>query len=113
MRTASSLLVGLGLLALAACTVVPPASEIPADIANAKTAADHQRIANYFAKKAANYEAEASLHEKMPYAYQGRPKYDFASMNAHCKELQNQLRAAAHEANAMEQAHRDLAASLK
>ena len=102
MHAASSFLARLGLLALAACTAAPPASETPAAIANAKTAADRQRIANYFAKKAANYEAEASLHEKMPYAYQGRPKYDWASMNAHCKELQNQLRAAAYEAKALE-----------
>jgi hypothetical protein len=98
---------------LSACSAVPTASEIPASIANATTAADHLRIADYFAQKAATYEAEAKLHEKMPYAYQGRPKFDFASMNAHCKELQNQLNAAAREAKALEQAHRDLAASIK
>lgn len=98
---------------LAACTAIPSANEVPVSIANAKTAADHQRIADYFAQKAASYEIEAKAHEKMPYAYQGRPKYDFASMNAHCKELQNQLNAAVREAKALEQAHRDLAASIK
>lgn len=101
------------LMGLMACTAIPSASEIPADIANAKTAADHQRIADYFAQKAASYETEARLHEKMPNAYRSRTKYDFASMNAHCKELQNQLTAAAREAKALEQVHRGLAASLK
>lgn len=106
-------LVGVVLMVLSACSAAPPVSEIPASIANAKTAADHLRIADYFAQKAASYESEAKLHEKMPSAYQGRPKYDFASMNAHCKELQNQLNGAAREAKALEQSHRELAASLK
>lgn len=102
-----------GIVFLAACTAIPSASEVPVGIANAKTAADHQRIADYFAQKAASYEIEAKVHEKMPYAYKGRPRYDFASMNAHCKGLQSQLNAAAREAKALEQAHRDLAASIR
>ncbi len=106
-------LAGLALLALAACTSVPPVADIPEAVARATTAADHQRIADYFAQKAAGYDAEARLHEKMPQSYLGRPKYDFAAMNAHCLELQNQFKGAAREARALEKAHRDLAASLK
>lgn len=111
--TLAMVLAGFALLSLAACSSVPPVSEIPESIANAKTVADHQRIADYFAQKAASYEAEAKLHEKMPQSYQGRPRYDFAAMSSHCRELQKQLNAAAREAKALEQAHRDLGASLK
>ncbi|MFA7270556.1 MAG: hypothetical protein WC073_14550 [Sterolibacterium sp.] len=115
MRTSfATALAWIALLSLAACTTVPPVSEIPEVIANAKTAADHQRIADYFAQKAASYEAEAKLHEKMPQSYQGRPRYEvFVGMSSHCRELQKQLSAAAREAKALEQAHRDLAAALK
>ncbi len=109
----TTILAGMVLLILTACTTVPPASEIPANIANAKTSVDHQRIADYFAQKAASYEAEAKIHEKMPQSYQGHPRYDFGAMSSHCRELQTQLNAAAREAKALEQAHRDLAASLK
>ncbi|MFA7282334.1 MAG: hypothetical protein WC100_19790 [Sterolibacterium sp.] len=109
----TSVFVGIALLTLAACTTAPPVSEIPATIANAKTAADHQRIADYFAQKAASYEAEAKSHEKMPQSYLGHPRLDFASMSSHCRELQKRLNEAAGEAKALEQAHRDLAASLK
>ena len=48
---------GIALLILAACTSVPSVSEIPEAIANATTAADHQRIADHFAQKAASYDA--------------------------------------------------------
>ena len=113
MRTVlAKVLAGVALLALAACSSAPQVSEIPESIATAKTAADHQRIADYFAQKAASYEAEAQLHEKMPQSYQGRPRYDFAAMNSHCREIQKQLNATAREAKALEQAHRDLGASF-
>lgn len=114
MRTPlATVLAGIALLTLAACSSVPLVNDIPESIANAKTFADHQRIAEFFAQKAASYAAEAKLHEKMPQSYQGRPRYDFTTMSSHCRELQKQLNAAALEAKALEQAHRDLGASLK
>jgi hypothetical protein len=47
--------VGLAMLALvglSACTSAPPVSEIPESISTARTPADHQRIAAFFAQKA-------------------------------------------------------------
>ena len=112
--TLVKVLAGSALLILAACATAPPVNEIPQAIANAKTAADHLLIADYFAQKAAGYEAEAKLHEKMEQSYRGRPRYaDSASMSAHCRELEKQLNAAAREAKALEQAHRELGAALK
>ncbi len=102
-------LASLALVTLAACTSVPPVSEIPASIANATTPADHQRIADYFAGKAASYDAEAAWHEKMALSYTGRPKGDLPAMISHCRTLRDQFANAAKEARALEQAHRQLA----
>lgn len=113
MRTKlSSSLAGLGLLALAACTAVPPpVSEMPDSIANAMTTAEHQGAADFFARKAASYEAEAVWHEKMSRAYATRPKGDAAAMASHCRSIQAYFNGAAKDARALEQAHRQLAAS--
>lgn len=109
-NTFASRLVGLAVLVLAACTSVPPpVSEIPDSIAKATTPADHQRLADYFAQKAASYEAEAAWHEKMARAYATRPKGDLPSMASHCRALQGQFNNAAKDARALEQAHRQLA----
>lgn len=106
------ILAGFAFLTLTACSTVPSVSEIPASIANATTAADHQRIASYFAEKAANYDAEAALHEKMAISYAGRPKGDLGAMTAHCRSLKDQFTTAARDARTLEQAHRQLAGSL-
>lgn len=103
--------VSLVLLALTACTSVPPAAEIPAAIATASTASEHRRIADYFAQKAANYDAEVVFHEKMARSYFGRPKGDPAAWVAHCNALMQKFTEAAKEVRALEQAHRGLADS--
>lgn len=99
----------LVLLVLAACTAMPLTSEITDAIANATTAADHQQIANYFSRKAASYEAEASRHEKMASSYGGYPRGPISYLS-HCSSLQQGFSAAAKDARALEQAHRQLAA---
>ena len=66
-RSLGMTLAGVALvLSLGACSstpITPPVAELPDFISNASTAADHQRIADYFAGKAASYEAEAKQHE--------------------------------------------------
>ena len=99
----------LALLVLTACTSMPLTSEISDAIANATTAADHQRIANYFSEKAVSYEAEASWHEKMVNSYGGYPR----AYVSHCQSLQEGFSAAAKDARALEQAHRQLAAGAR
>lgn len=89
----------------------PSASEIPANIANATTAADHTRIADYFAQKATSYDAEAALHETMARSYVGRAKVDLPAMTSHCHNLKDLFANAAKEARALEQAHRQLASN--
>lgn len=110
MRSKSSVvLFGLALIVLGACTSVPPVGDIPASIATAKTSADHNRIADYFAEKAAGYDREAAFHERMGRSYTARPKGEMSSMIAHCRSLREQFLSAAREARALEQAHRQIA----
>lgn len=103
-------LLSLALLVLTACTAMPLTSEVSDAIANATTAADHQQIANYFSRKAASYEAEANRHEKMANSYGGYPRGPISYLS-HCRSLQQGFSAAAKDARALEEAHRQLAAS--
>ncbi|WP_018608681.1 hypothetical protein [Uliginosibacterium gangwonense] len=102
-------LAGLILVALAACTTTPPVNDIPNEILSASTPADHTRLADYFAKKSADYNAEAVLHEKMALSYNSRPKGDYSSMASHCRTLAAQFHASAREAKSLESEHRALA----
>lgn len=102
-------LLSLGLVSLAACSSVPTAAEIAESIGNARSADDHQRIADYFSEKANSYEAEAIRHKSMYRSYISRPKGDLAAMASHCKSLQGQFSDAAKTARALEEAHRQLA----
>lgn len=92
---AQIMLASLALITLAACTSVPPVGDIPSSIANASTSADHLKIAEYFAKKASEYDAEAAWHGRMATLYAGRPKTDLSAMIAHCKSLKEQFENAA------------------
>ena len=98
----------LVLLFLTACTAMPLTSEISDAISNAKTESDHQQIANYFSKKAASYEVEASRHEKMANSYGGYPRGPISYLS-HSRSLEQRFSAAAKDARAREQAHRQLA----
>lgn len=100
---------GLVLSTLAACTSVPAVGDIPSSIVNASTSADHLKIADYFARKASEYDAEAAWHSRMATLYAGRPKTDLPAMIAHCKSLKEQFENAAKETRLLELAHRQLA----
>lgn len=99
------------LLFLSACSTVPSGGGISDAISSASTAADHQRIADHFAKMAKGYEAEALQHEQMARSYMRWPKGEPEAWAAHCKSLQKKFGEAAQEARALEQAHRQLAGS--
>lgn len=138
MKLISTLVAAAATLALlAACGTTPSISDVPAAVSAAKTAADHQRLAEYFDAKASAYEAEAAEHGRLAIQYQQRVRADSAAfqssagrlsseidprtfalrsqpgpaMAAHCRELQTQFSAAADSARALSKAHRELAAS--
>lgn len=103
-------LVALLLAGLAGCTTVGPSVDMPATIVNASTAADHQKIAEYFEQKARSYDAEAAQHDLLARAYINRTRGDPASMTSHCRALRDQFAAAAKEARALAVEHRQVAA---
>lgn len=88
---------------------MPKPNDIPANIATATSPADHQRIADYFTQKATEYDTEADWHERIAKSYIGRPKGDPGSMTSHCRTLRAQFVAAAKEARALAEEHRQIA----
>lgn len=100
------------LLTLAACSSVPSSIPgMPEAIASAKTPEDHRGIADYFARKAVDYDAETAFHRKMFRSYSGA-RYGYSgSIIGHCRSLEEGFAEAAKDARALEQAHRQLAAA--
>lgn len=107
---AKLVLAALALSGLAGCASVGPApNTVPADIANATTAADHHRIADHFTHKAGEYDAEAARHDATARSYAGAPRAAQGAMASHCRNMRDQFAAASKEARALAQAHRDMA----
>jgi hypothetical protein len=107
---AKLILSGICLSVLVGCTSMgPPPNDIPAAIATATTAADHQRIADYFSRKAAEYDAEAANHDKLSRTYRDSPRALPGTMASHCRTLRDQFLAAALEARAIADEHRQIA----
>jgi hypothetical protein len=108
---AKLILAGIVFTSLIGCaSVTPTMSDIPAAIATASTPAEHQRIADFYTKKALDYDAAALQHEQIAKAYIGHPKANPGSMTAHCRTLRDQFSAAAKEARALAQMHVEMAA---
>ena len=92
------------------------ANETPvsaAQIAAAKTAADHEAIAAAYDKEAADLEAKAKDHMSMDKAYRsmsvGKKGTAHVSMSAHCQKLVAQYTAAAEENRQLATEHRAMA----
>jgi hypothetical protein len=112
-RIVSALLVmgfGAALLALPASRVVAQA-ELPAKVAAAKTAADHEAIAAEFEKEAKDLEAKAALHADMAkhYAMNQHAHTRKPNLRKHCENLSATLKKAAEQATEMAKLHHELA----
>lgn len=102
---------GLMLLGLLGCTsVAPPSTDIPSAVASALAPGDHQKLADYYASKVVAYEAEAAQHDRIGRSYINRTRGDTTAMVSHCRALRDQFAAAAKEARALAQEHREVAA---
>jgi hypothetical protein len=90
-------------------------------VANAKTAADHERIAQYFDSVATKYEAESKKHEEEASYYAVHPTpatgkqqgFYSQSMQRHCPNLAAKLKEAAQEARLIAAGHREMAKEAK
>lgn len=106
-------LIGILFASLLGCaSVAPTMGDIPAAIATASTPAEHQRIADFYTKKAIDYDAAAVEHEKIAKAYLGRTKSNPGAMTEHCRALRDQFSAAAKEARLLAQMHAQMAAGV-
>jgi hypothetical protein len=85
-----------------------------AAVENAKTAKDHEAIAQSYDAEAKDLQAKATLHQNMAKHY-GGPSYGKGSsqgsgaMEHHCKQIASTYEAAAKEAEAMAADHREMA----
>ena len=86
-------------------------------IATAKTPAEHQRIAKYYAAKAQDFLAESQLHEQMAQAYKANPitsSPKFASGTvSHCEYLAESLKRDSEHYKQLAQSHEKMAAEAK
>ena len=96
-------------------------SELRALILNAKTPADHERIAEYFDTQALRYEEEAKKHEEEATYYTSHVQpaigknqgFYSREMQDHCPKMAAKLKEAAQEARMMAAGHRELAKETK
>lgn len=109
-----SLLVLTTFASLAACSsIAPVTNDIPSAIANAATAGDHARLAEYFDRKTMEYSAEAERHERMQKAYTSNPKSSPGTMAEHCRSLRAKFIEAARESKTLAEEHRKLSAAVR
>ena len=92
--------------------------EVKALVANAKTPADHMRLAHHYTAMAAKHDAEALDHEALAAEYSRNPqlgaiKHTGAPNTAeHCKYFAEHCRNAAKEMRLMAAAHEEMAKSF-
>ena len=95
------------------------ASEVKALVMNAKTPADHLKLARHYTAMAEKHELEAKEHEALAVQYTKHPtihetKHPMSGATAeHCKFYAEHCRKAAAEMRAMAAAHTEMAKSAK
>lgn len=88
-------------------------------IGNAKTAQDHQRLADYYTAKAAQFESEAVEHTEEAAKYKANPTYrefkipGLQHTATHCESMARNLREAAKDAKQLAEAHQAMAKTAK
>ena len=93
--------------------------ELKTLIGNAKTAQDHQRIADHYTAKAAQLETEATEHVEEAAKYKANPnmhemKHPGGPNTAvHCESMARNLRAAAKDARELAEDHQAMAKAAK
>jgi hypothetical protein len=107
---AFGLLMGIAAIGFAATPEAPPA-DIVQKIESAKTPANHEALAAYFANEASTARAQADQHAKMGKLYlsnRGSGK-GLAGMTSHCEKIVKEYQGMATEYDAMAAAHRQAA----
>ena len=103
-------LTAAGVLAFALSTSVSAAGSAsvePAQIAAAKTAADHEAIAKAYEDDATELDRKVELHKAMATAYKAGKSASW--VGNHCARIAQDFKAAAHEYRALATEHHKLA----
>ncbi len=109
--------IGLVVLVFAALSLAATRSfaaedfDVDKAIATAKTPADHEAIAAYYDKEAAEAQAKAESHSKMGEEYKKASGHltEKLHIDQHCERLTKSYARAADEAKALAAAHREMA----
>ena len=85
-------------------------SQLNTLISTAKTAAEHQRIADYYKAEAKDYLAQADEHKAMIAAYKANPSSKHqASLLTHCENLAADLKDMSAKSQELAQLHEKMA----
>jgi hypothetical protein len=87
--------------------------DILRSVADAKTAADHEAIAEYFERQAADNETLASFHRRLGETYSQWHNSYKVNMVQHCEKAADEYAKIAAENSALAQEHRKLAQDAK
>ena len=94
-------------------------AEVRALVSNAKTPADHQKLARHYTAMAEKHDAEAKEHEALAAEYTKNPtghgvKHPMSGQTAeHCKYYAEHCRKAASEMRSLAAAHQGMAKTAK
>ena len=111
--------IGIVMIVLAVGTLgyrsisVAQGSSLEQQIANAKTAADHEAIAAYYEKEAQALHAKHAEHEKMAAWYKQNPALNKSGFSSHCDLIATNYDKTAKEYEALAKLHRDMAKTAK
>lgn len=108
-----AVLLGLGLanLLFQSCATMGP--DILKMVPDAKTPADHEAIAEYYEKQAAENEAQATFHRRLGETYQRFHSSYKVNMVPHCEEAADNYAKIAAQDSALAEKHRKLAHQVK
>ena len=82
-------------------------------VETADTKAEHEALANYYEREAAEARKLASRHQSMGRAYVGGKSANTAGYQSHCKKIAEQQEAIAKEYDEMAKMHREEAKQAK
>ena len=114
-RSKTNFLAGYALLAFGALFGCGPAAapkpSIEHMLATAKTASDHEAIAEYYENEAAHAHTEYEEHEKSASQYAHSAKW--RGMAGHCARLAQDYEQAEHDASTLAAQHRKVAVEMR
>jgi len=91
------------------------APDVEQEIANAKTAADHEKIASFYDAEAKSAESKADDHDRMAASYKkvGGGVIEKLHLDQHCADISKRYREVAKDARDLAEAHRQMAKDVK